>query len=87
MSESEINTLTDELIDAKAELTELEGKYFALHDDVRSWELSWMQLKEEYSELARAIGMPSDSFYGDPLVEHTDVMARAKELAGFARAA
>lgn len=87
MTQQDSEKLIDELIDAKAELSHLQGLYDSLRDDARSWELSWMQLKDEYSQLARALGVPGDTFWGDPLVAHADVLARAKELASFAMVA
>lgn len=87
MKQAEIDQLTDELIDAKASVTDLEHKLFGLRDDLSASELAWMQLKDDYSALARAIGMQGDTFWGDPLASHADVLARAKELASFARVA
>lgn len=85
MTQADIDKLTDELIDARAELDQLQGMFDSLRDEAQSSELSWMQLRDEYSEVARALGVPSDSFWGDPLVSHSDILARAKELASFAR--
>lgn len=56
-------------------------------DEYKSLEISWHQLKDQYSQLARAIGMPCDPFWGDPLDSHHVILARAKELASFARTA
>jgi hypothetical protein len=56
-------------------------------DDYKELEISWHQLKDQYSELARALGMPGDPFWGDPLDSHAVVLARAKELSSFARSA
>jgi hypothetical protein len=51
-------------------------------DEYKSLEVSWHQLKDQYSELARALGFDGDSFWGDPLVSHNDVLARARECKG-----
>lgn len=54
----------------------------------RSWrsqymglEQQWMVLKDQYSELARAMGFKGDAWFGDPLEPHEEVLAKAKELA------
>ncbi|MFK4647251.1 hypothetical protein QIH93_15150 [Bradyrhizobium ottawaense] len=44
-------------------------------------ELQWMHLKDQYSELARAAGSPSDAWFGDPLESHEQVLERIKALA------
>jgi hypothetical protein len=51
------------------------------HDEDKSLEQSWMVLKDQYSELARAIGFEGDSWFGDPLAEHDEVLKRANEFA------
>lgn len=56
-------------------------------DEYKALEISWHQLKDQYSELARALGMPGDPFWGDPLDSHAVVLDRAEELASFARTA
>lgn len=58
-----------------------------LYDEYKSLEQSWMVLKDQYSEIAIALGFKGDSFWGDPLVSHTDILERARELASFARCA
>ena len=50
------------------------------HDTIKGLELDWLMLKDQYSEVARALGFGGDSFYGDPLVSHEEVVARAKQL-------
>lgn len=42
---------------------------------------AWMVLKDQYSELARAAGSPSDAWFGDPLEKHEQVLERIKSLA------
>ncbi len=44
-------------------------------------EIAWMQLKDQYSELAKAAGFSGDNFWGDPLVSHEEIVTRIKELA------
>lgn len=46
----------------------------------KALEQAYMVLKDEYSELARAIGVEGDAFWGDPLESHTEVLAKAKLL-------
>ncbi len=48
-------------------------------------EQQWMQLKDQYSELAQAAGSPSDAWFGDPLENHDRVLARIETLAEKAR--
>ena len=49
-----------------------------LVNEVKSLEVAWMSLKDDYSELARALGAPGDAWFGDPLEGHAQVLARAK---------
>lgn len=46
----------------------------------KSVEASWMALKDDYSEICRALGFEGDAWFGDPLVKHEDIVARAKAL-------
>lgn len=87
MTQADTDKLVDELIDANAQLEQLQTMYDSLRDDEAASEIAWMQLKDDYSEIARALGFDGDSFWGDPLVSHADIVARAKELAAFARVA
>lgn len=43
-------------------------------------ELAFMVAKDEYSGLARALGVRSDAFFGDPLESHQDVVRRANSI-------
>jgi hypothetical protein len=54
-------------------------------DKYKSLEISWHQLKDQYSEIARAVGMPSDPFWGDPLGSHADVLARVQQLVAYTK--
>lgn len=49
-------------------------------DELKGLEAMYMSLKDDYSELARALGFEGASFWGDPLVSHAEVLARAKTL-------
>lgn len=44
-------------------------------------EQAWMVLKNQYSEVARALGFEGDAWFGDPLACHDEIVARAKALA------
>lgn len=44
-------------------------------------EQAWMVLKDQYAQLARAAGSPSDAWFGDPLEDHYAVLARIQDLA------
>jgi hypothetical protein len=48
--------------------------------EAKSMEQAFMVTKDEYSDLARAIGIEGDSFFGDPLETHQEVVARAKSI-------
>lgn len=52
----------------------------ALRQEFKALEQSFMVLKDQYSELAQAIGVEADAFWGDPLEDHAGVMAKAKLL-------
>lgn len=44
-------------------------------------EQSFMVLKDQYAEVARALGFPGDAWFNDPLASHAEVVARAAEVA------
>lgn len=50
------------------------------HDEYKSLEQAWMVLKDDYSEVARALGFPGCGWWDDPLASHKEIVARAKEL-------
>lgn len=52
-------------------------------DEYKAMEQSFMALKDQYAELARALGFEGDAWFGDPLASHDDVVKRARELAVF----
>ena len=54
--------------------SELRGKIAGL-------EQQWMFLKDDYSELARAIGVKGDAWFGDPLCSHKEVLEKVEALA------
>ncbi len=51
-----------------------------LRQEVKSSEQSWMGLKDEYSTLARILGFEGDSWFGDPLVPHAEIVSKLKEV-------
>lgn len=73
MTQAEIDKLTDELIDTREELTGLRAQYEDLLQ--KSFVLAL-----DYNDVADALGLG----YGR---SHHDILARAKELASFARVA
>jgi hypothetical protein len=48
--------------------------------EAKSWEQTFVETKDEYSELARAIGIRGDTWFGDPLEPHHEVVERAKAV-------
>jgi len=50
-------------------------------DQYKSMEQSFMVLKDQYSEVARAMGFPGDAWFNDPLASHEEIVARAAEVA------
>lgn len=50
-------------------------------DKYKAEEQAWMVLKGQYAEVAQALGIDCDAWFGDPLVSHEEVVARAKQLA------
>ncbi|MNU56086.1 hypothetical protein D3C71_451730 [compost metagenome] len=48
--------------------------------EAKSMEQAFMVAKDEYSSLARAIGIKGDSWFGDPLESHDEVVQRAKSV-------
>lgn len=97
MTQLEIDKLTDELIDARASIVDLESKLFALRDDMLGVELDLVSAKADrdhyqyrsimhlrrYYEVASALGFNPERDH----VAHAVVLPRAKELAMFARVA
>lgn len=51
-------------------------------DEIKQLEQAWMVLKDDYSELVRLIcpEVKADGYFGDPLIEHKEVVERLKEL-------
>lgn len=50
----------------------------SLRDDYKSLEQSYMLLRDQYSDIARALGFPGVGPWDDPIVEHADIIARAQ---------
>jgi hypothetical protein len=48
--------------------------------EAKEMELAFMVTKDEYSALARTIGIQGDSWFGDPLESHGEVVQRAKTI-------
>lgn len=49
-------------------------------DKYKSSEQAWMVLRDQYSEVANALGIEGDAWFGDPLCSHEEVVARAAYL-------
>lgn len=39
-----------------------------------------MVIKDQYAELAKALGFEGDAFFGDPLADHQAIVDKAKEV-------
>lgn len=50
------------------------------YDEYKAIEQQWMALKDQYSEIARELGMTKLGFWGDPLAHHNEIVQRAKFL-------
>lgn len=50
-------------------------------DKYKGMEQSWMVLRDQYCELARALGFEGDAWFGDVHEPHDVIVARAKTLA------
>jgi hypothetical protein len=49
-------------------------------DRFKDLEQSYMAIKDQYAEIACALGFEGDAWFGDPLASHKEIVARAKEL-------
>ena len=49
-------------------------------DEYKAIEQAFMCLKDDYCELARALGFKGDPFWGDTFVPHAEILAKVKEL-------
>lgn len=49
-------------------------------DEIRGLEQQWMLLKDEYAELARAVGANGDAWFNDPLESHQDIVKMALNI-------
>lgn len=47
---------------------------------IKELEESWLSLKDQYSEVARALGFPGVGWFDDPSATHAEVVERAKQL-------
>lgn len=57
-----------------------DDQYSELYSDYKSLEQSYMCLKEEYSEVARALGFEAAGLWGDPNETHAQIVDRATEV-------
>lgn len=49
-------------------------------DEYKRAEQDFMSVKDQYAEVARALGFEGDAWFGDPLVTHSQIVARARDL-------
>lgn len=47
-------------------------------EKAKSLEQSWMSLKDDYSEICRAIGIKGDAWFGDPIISHKEILEHIK---------
>lgn len=57
------------------------GKRTNWRNEAKANEQAFMAIKDQYAELARALGFEGDAWFGDPLAGHDEIVARARELA------
>lgn len=53
---------------------------YTYYDEYKELEQMYMVLKDQYAELARALGFIGDSWFGDPLASHEEILRKAKYL-------
>lgn len=53
---------------------------FGFGNTAKAFEQSYMVLKDEYSELARALGFQRNAMFDDPLECHAEVLAKVVQL-------
>lgn len=49
----------------------------SIRDDYKAMEQSYMVLRDQYSEIARALGFKGVSLWDDPVEDHDTIVARA----------
>ena len=49
-------------------------------NEYKAIEQSWMYLKDQYAEVARALGFEGDAWFGDPLADHAEIVAKARTI-------
>lgn len=54
------------------------GLYPNWHQEAKENEQAFMSAKDEYAEVARVLGFTEDTWFGDPLAGHAEIVARAK---------
>lgn len=50
-------------------------------DECKEAQQAFMVARDEYSEVAAALGFDCDTWFGEPRATHAEVVARAKQLA------
>lgn len=50
--------------------------------EFKELEQSYMILKDQYSELVRALGFSGDGLWGDPITSHGEALAKILKLIG-----
>ena len=48
--------------------------------EFKAAEQAYMVVKDQYSEVARALGFEGNAWFGDPLARHEEIVARAERL-------
>lgn len=64
---------------AKLNTPEEASLYPNWHQEAKEHEQAFMSAKDDYAEVARALGFTETTFFGDPMAMHGDIVARAKE--------
>lgn len=49
-------------------------------DKCKDIEQAYMVTRDQYSEVARALGFEGDAWFGDPLAKHDEIVERAASL-------
>lgn len=50
------------------------------YNEYKAMEQSWMVLKDQYSEIVRALGFPGVGFWGDPVATKEEILKRIEEM-------
>lgn len=49
-------------------------------DQYKSAEQAYMLMRDQYSEVARALGFDGEGYWGDPMATHEEIVERATAL-------